>query len=84
MVVFLTACSDFDTFHAAKETGALAYVLKPRNVQGPRAGHQFSSERHGVRFTRCRIETSAIRRIRAYNGCRIWLKRLPVETLECR
>jgi CheY-like chemotaxis protein len=29
-VVFLTACSDFDTFHAAKETGFLAYVLKPR------------------------------------------------------
>jgi CheY-like chemotaxis protein len=29
-VVFLTACSDFDTFYAAKETGFLAYVLKPR------------------------------------------------------
>jgi CheY-like chemotaxis protein len=29
-VVFLTACSDLDTFHAADETGSLAYVLKPR------------------------------------------------------
>lgn len=29
-VVFLTACSDIDTFNAAKESGFLAYVLKPR------------------------------------------------------
>jgi two-component system, response regulator PdtaR len=29
-VVFLTACSDIDTFDAAKESGSLAYVLKPR------------------------------------------------------
>src|SRR6266576_5956222 len=29
-VVFLTACSDLDTFHAASETGCLAYVLKLR------------------------------------------------------
>jgi CheY-like chemotaxis protein len=29
-VVFLTVCSGFDTFHAAKEPGSLAYVLKPR------------------------------------------------------
>lgn len=30
VVVFLTACSDLDTFQAAGETGSLAYVLKPR------------------------------------------------------
>jgi two-component system, response regulator PdtaR len=29
-VVFLTACSDFDTFQATKDAGFLAYVLKPR------------------------------------------------------
>jgi CheY-like chemotaxis protein len=29
-VVFLTACSDPDMFHAAGETGSLAYLLKPR------------------------------------------------------
>jgi len=29
-VVFLTACSDIDTFDAAKESGSLAYVLKLR------------------------------------------------------
>lgn len=29
-VVFLTASSDLDTFHAAGETGFLTYVLKPR------------------------------------------------------
>jgi CheY-like chemotaxis protein len=29
-VVFLTACSDIDIFGAAKESGSLAYVLKPR------------------------------------------------------
>lgn len=29
-VVFLTTSSDPDTFHAADETGSLAYVLKPR------------------------------------------------------
>jgi len=30
VVVFLTVCSDIDTFDAAKESGSLAYVLKPR------------------------------------------------------
>jgi CheY-like chemotaxis protein len=29
-VVFVTACSDVDTFGAAKESGFSAYVLKPR------------------------------------------------------
>src|SRR6266566_6056652 len=29
-VVFFTACSDFDTFHAASETGCFAYVLELR------------------------------------------------------
>jgi DNA-binding NarL/FixJ family response regulator len=29
-VVFVTACSDLDTFHAASETGCFAYVLKLR------------------------------------------------------
>jgi len=29
-VVFFTACSDLDTFHAASETGRFAYVLKLR------------------------------------------------------
>ena len=29
-VVFVTACSDLETFHAAGETGFWAYVLKPR------------------------------------------------------
>lgn len=29
-VVFLTTSSDLDTFQAARETGSLAYVLKPR------------------------------------------------------
>src|SRR6202008_364061 len=31
--VFLTACSDFDTFHAAMEAGFLEYVLKPRRYR---------------------------------------------------
>jgi DNA-binding NarL/FixJ family response regulator len=29
-VVFLTACSDIDTCDAAKESGSLAYLLRPR------------------------------------------------------
>ncbi len=29
-VVFLTTSSDLDTFRAARETGSLGYVLKPR------------------------------------------------------
>ena len=28
-VVFLTACSDIDTCDAAKESGSLAYLLRP-------------------------------------------------------
>jgi two-component system, response regulator PdtaR len=30
VVVFVTACSDIDVFHAAGEIGCLAYVLKSR------------------------------------------------------
>ncbi len=43
-VVFLTACSDIDTFNAAKESGFLAYVLKPRlcNDLVPAINHALS------------------------------------------
>jgi CheY-like chemotaxis protein len=56
-VVFLTACSDIDTFDAAKESGSLAYVLKLRLCSDLGAGNQLGLERNSVRFSRRGITT---------------------------